>query len=238
LHVSNKKINETSIPNSREKKIKSGRAQNKCAVLLQCTVLVVRIARRTSRRRKGSVVARDADTQHLLRAHQNSVLRPARLAVETQVIGFLEIQRGRRARDAPAPMARALDDAMEVSGEEEGDLGVRLVHLNPQHVVCIDTTNHGALVPTMAPNPQLGGCVPYRVTGKKHLVVLENTAGWSQNRRRPLIGPAKDRHTIERFGRDSGAELAIARTVRYTRYTRLGTAKNGASKRDLEKVEV
>jgi hypothetical protein len=38
-------------------------------------------------------------------------------------------------------MARALDDAVEVSGEEEGDLGVRLVHLNPQDVVvCIDTT--------------------------------------------------------------------------------------------------
>jgi hypothetical protein len=66
-------------------------------------------------------------------------------------------------------------------------------------------------------------------------MVLENTAGWSQNRRRPHIGPAKDRHTIERFGRDSGAELAIAGTVRYTR---LGTAKNGALKGDLERVEV
>lgn len=107
-----------------------------------CSALsLVRITRRTPRRRKGSVVARDADAQHLLGPHQNSIVRPARLAVETQVIGFLEIQGGRRARDAPTPMARALDDAVEVSGEEEGDLGVRLVHLNPQDVVvCIDTT--------------------------------------------------------------------------------------------------
>ena len=83
---------------------------------------------------KRGILASNADVQHLLRAHQNQVFRRVGHVVEPQVVGFLEEQRRRRARDAPARMPHASDDAVEVVGDEDGDLGVRFVHLDPQDI--------------------------------------------------------------------------------------------------------
>jgi len=89
---------------------------------------------------KRRVVVHDADAQDLLGAHQDQILRLVRHVVEAQVVGLLEVQRGVRARDAPARLAHASDDAVEVPREEDGDLGVRLVHLDPQDAVLVSTT--------------------------------------------------------------------------------------------------
>jgi hypothetical protein len=45
-----------------------------------------------------------------------------------------------RARDAPARLAYASDDTVKVAREEDGDLGVRLVHLDPQDAILVATT--------------------------------------------------------------------------------------------------
>ncbi len=61
--------------------------------------------------------------------------------MEAQAVGFLQEQRGRRARDAPARMPHASDDTVEVVGDEDGDPGEGLVHLDPQDVIaCVGTT--------------------------------------------------------------------------------------------------
>jgi hypothetical protein len=86
------------------------------------------------------VVVHDADAQDLLGTHQDQILRLVRHVIEAQVVGLLEIQRGVRARDAPARLAHASDDAVKVPREEDGDLGVRLVHLDPQDAVLVTTT--------------------------------------------------------------------------------------------------
>lgn len=84
---------------------------------------------------KGGILTRNADVQHLLGAHQNQILRRIGHAVEAQAVAFFEEQRGRRARDAPARMPHASDDAVEVVGDEDGDRRERLVHLDPQDVI-------------------------------------------------------------------------------------------------------
>ena len=55
--------------------------------------------------------------------------------MDAQVVGFLEEQRGGRARDAPARMPHASDDAMEVMGDEDGHSGEGFVHLDPQYII-------------------------------------------------------------------------------------------------------
>ena len=80
------------------------------------------------------VLTGNADVQNLLGAHQNEIFRRIGHAMETQAVRFLEIQRGLRARDAPARMPHAPDDAMEVMGYEDRDLCEGLVHLDPQDV--------------------------------------------------------------------------------------------------------
>jgi hypothetical protein len=83
---------------------------------------------------KRGILASNADVQYLLGAYQNQIFRHVGYVVESQVVSFLEEQRGRRARDTPARMPHASDDAVEVMGYEDGDLGVGFVHLDPQDI--------------------------------------------------------------------------------------------------------
>ncbi len=84
---------------------------------------------------KRRILTSNADVQNLLGAHQNQIFRTVGHVVESQVVGFLEEQRGRRARDAPARMSHASDDAVKVVRYEDGDLGVGFVHLDPQDII-------------------------------------------------------------------------------------------------------
>jgi hypothetical protein len=86
------------------------------------------------------VVVHDADAQDLFGADQHQIFRLVRHGVEAQVVRFLEVQRGVRARDAPARVAHASDDAVEVAREEDGHLCVGLVHLDPQDTGLVATT--------------------------------------------------------------------------------------------------
>jgi hypothetical protein len=76
------------------------------------------------------VVARDANVQYLFGAHDDLIFRPIRRTGEAEVVGFLEIQGRARARDAPPRLPEALDDAVEVVGEEDGHSGEGLVHFD------------------------------------------------------------------------------------------------------------
>jgi hypothetical protein len=67
------------------------------------------------------ILTSNANVQYLLGAYQNQIFRHVGYVVESQVVGFPEEQRGRRARDTPARMSHASDDAVEVVGDEDGD---------------------------------------------------------------------------------------------------------------------
>ena len=71
--------------------------------------------------------------QHLLGAHQDLIFGPVRRAAEAQAVRFSEEQRGARTRDAPPRVAQPSDYAVEIAGEEDGDMAERLVHLDPQN---------------------------------------------------------------------------------------------------------
>ena len=86
------------------------------------------------------VVAHDANAQDLVGADQDQIFRLVRHVVEAQVVGLFEVQRGVRARDAPARVAHAPDHAVEVARKEDGHLRVRLVHLDTQDAVLVTTT--------------------------------------------------------------------------------------------------
>jgi len=85
------------------------------------------------------VVTHDANAQDLLGADQDHIFRFVRHAVKAQVVGLFEVQRGVRARDAPARVAHASDDAVEVAWKEDGHLRVRLVHLDTQDTILVTT---------------------------------------------------------------------------------------------------
>ena len=76
------------------------------------------------------VVARDANVQYLFGAHEDLIFRPVRRTGEAEVVGFLQIQGCARARNAPPRVPEALDDAVEVVGEEDGHWGEGLVHFD------------------------------------------------------------------------------------------------------------
>jgi len=86
------------------------------------------------------VVAHDANAQDLLGADQDQIFRIVRHVVQAQVVGLFEVQRGVRARDAPARVAHPSDDAVEIARNEDGHLRVGLVHLDTQDTVLVTTT--------------------------------------------------------------------------------------------------
>ena len=81
------------------------------------------------------VLINNADVQHLLGAHKDQIFRVVGYAIEAQAVGLLEEQRGGRARNTPARMPHASNDAVEIIRDEDSYRSERLVHLDPQDVI-------------------------------------------------------------------------------------------------------
>jgi hypothetical protein len=85
--------------------------------------------------RTRDVLIRNADVQYLLGAHEDQVFRIVGYDVEAQTVGLPEEQRCRRARNTPARMPHASNDAVEVTRDEDSYRSERLVHLDPQDII-------------------------------------------------------------------------------------------------------
>lgn len=131
-------------------------------------------------------------------------------------------------------MPHTSDDAVEVMGDEEGDLSEGFVHLGPQDIIVrVRTPNHGTFAATMAPNLHIDA---FCMSGRKaHRLGLENTPWSSDVQRYPAhssMDSTKHRKTIRRSRcSDRRAELAfIIITIiigRIVRFTRVGAANGG-----------
>lgn len=131
------------LKQSKEKKKKKECELRRGTPRAKCSIGFLFLFRETPPTTSGGerrVVAHDANAQDLLGADQDQIFRLVRHVVQSQVVGLFEVQRGVRARDAPARVAHPSDHAVEIARNEDGHLRVRLVNLDTQHAVLVTTT--------------------------------------------------------------------------------------------------